>query len=207
ALGLYQLHQRARFSGVLVRLVMAIALAEVALAFLFYALPSLSVGRGVTLLIGGFSLGGLALTRYLFLKLVDEEMFKRRLLVWGAGQRATSISQRLRRRTDQRGFRIVGYIRTPGDAPGVASALSVQAAPELMRIAIRHKIEEIVIAMDDRRQGFPTAELLECRLRGIHVTDVLTFIERESGRVSVDLVHPSWLIFSHGFRCDFFRLA
>jgi sugar transferase (PEP-CTERM system associated) len=60
--------------------------------------------------------------------------------------------------------------------------------------------------MDDRRGGFPTEELLECRLRGIRVTDLLTFLERESGRVSVELMHPSWLIFSSGFRSDFVRL-
>ena len=207
ALGLYRLHHRARFAGVLVRLLMAIALAEVALALIFYALPSLFVGRGVMLLIGGFAFWGFGLTRFLFTNLVDEEIFKRRVLVWGSGQRAATIGKRLRRRSDQRGFRIVAYIRTPGDAYGVEGALSVHATPELLRIALRHKVEEIVIAMDDRRSGFPTAELLECRLRGIQVTELLTFIERESGRVSVELVHPSWLIFAHGFRCDFFRLA
>jgi sugar transferase (PEP-CTERM system associated) len=207
ALGLYQLHQRARFTGVLVRLLMAIGLAEASLALVFYLLPPLFVGRGVTFLVGGFAFFGLALTRFLFVNLVDEEIFKRRVLIWGAGERAASIGKRLRRRSDQRGFRIVAYIRTPGDAFGVDGALSVNATPELLRIALRHKIEEIVVAMDDRRSGFPTAELLECRLRGIRVTELLTFLERESGRVGVELVHPSWLIFSNGFRCDFFRLA
>ena len=206
ALGLYQLHQRARFNGVLVRLLLALVLAEAILALVFYAVPGLFVGRGVDVLFAGFAFGGLVLTRFAFLELVDEEMFKRRILVWGAGRRAAFIGRRLRRKADQRGFRIVTYLRAPGDDFAVPHAQSVHASA-LLRLAVRHRVEEIVVAMDDRRSGFPAAELLDCRLRGMRVTDLVTFLERESGRVSVELMHPSWLIFSSGFRCDFFRLA
>jgi sugar transferase (PEP-CTERM system associated) len=207
ALGLYQLRHRSNFTGVVVRLALAILLAEAALALVFYVAPSMYVGRGVTVLIGGFAFIGLAITRYVFLRLVDEEIFKRRVLVWGAGKRAAYIARRLRRRTDQRGFRIVSYVRAPGDGEQVAHARSVEKPGDLVRLALRQRVEEIVVAMDDRRAGFPTAELLECRLRGIQVSDIVTFLERESGRVSVDLMHPSWLIFSNGFRSDFLRLA
>ena len=207
ALGLYQLRHRSSFTGVLVRLALAILLAEAALALVFYVAPSMYVGRGVTLLTGGFAFAGLAITRYLFLRLVDEEIFKRRVLVWGAGKRAAYIARRLRRRTDQRGFRIVSYVRAPGDGDHVRSAQAAGEPGDLVRLALRHRVEEIVVAMDDRRAGFPTAELLECRMRGIQVSDIVTFLERESGRVSVDLMHPSWLIFSNGFRSDLVRLA
>jgi sugar transferase (PEP-CTERM system associated) len=207
ALGLYQLRQRARFTGVLVRLLMALLLANLALAAIFYMAPSLFVGRGVMVFTGGFALVGLALTRFIFLRMVDEDIFKRRVLVWGAGKRAGFISKRLRRKTDQRGFRIIGYVPVPGDRADPPAGQLLHAEGDLVRLAVRHRIEEIVVAMDDRRSGFPTEQLLQCRLRGIHVIDILTFLERESGRVSVELMHPSWLIFSHGFRCDFFRLA
>jgi sugar transferase (PEP-CTERM system associated) len=207
ALGLYQLRHRASFNGVLVRVGLAIALAQVTLALLFYLAPPLLVGRGITLLIGIFAFAGLALTRFIFLRLVDEEFFKRRVLVWGAGIRAASIETRLRRRTDRRGFRVVAYVRAPGDSDNGPHDKAVAAPGALMRLTLRHRVEEIVVAMDDRRAGFPAAELLQCRLRGIYVTDVVTFLERESGRVSVELMHPSWLIFSNGFRCDILRIA
>ena len=207
ALGLYQLRHRTGFTGVLVRLLLALLLAQAALALIFYVAPATFVGRGVTVLVGGFAFVGLALTRYLFLRLVDEEIFKRRVLVWGAGSRAAFIARRLRRRTDQRGFRLVGYVRAPGDGEQVADAQPAGRPGDLLRLALRQRVEEIVVAMDDRRAGFPAAELLQCRLRGIQVSDIVTFLERESGRVSIDLMHPSWLIFSNGFRCDFFRLA
>jgi sugar transferase (PEP-CTERM system associated) len=207
ALGLYQLRHRASFNGALVRVGLAVVLAEIALALIFYLAPSLLVGRGVTLLIGAFAFVGFAFTRSIFLRLVDEEFFKRRVLVWGAGVRAASIERRLRRRTDRRGFRVMGYVQAPGDGEDGPGVKTVHAPGELVRLALQHRVEEIVVAMDDRRAGFPAAELLECRLRGIYVTDIVTFLEKQSGRVSVELTHPSWLIFSDGFRCDIVRVA
>lgn len=207
ALGLYQLRHRARFVGVLGRLLVAIVLGAVALALVFYIVPEVYLGRGVTLFTGAFAFGGLALTRFSFLRLVDEEIFKRRVVVWGAGQRASVIVRRMRRRTDQRGFRIVSYVRAPGDSGDVAQALPTPPAGQLVRFVLRNKIDEIVVAMDDRRAGFPTADLLACRLLGVHVTDLPAFVERESGRISVELAHPSCLIFSKGFRRNLLRLA
>ncbi len=60
--------------------------------------------------------------------------------------------------------------------------------------------------MDDRRRGFPIPELLECRLAGVDVTELLTFLERETGRVRIDVLNPSWMIFGQGFRRGPLRL-
>ena len=59
--------------------------------------------------------------------------------------------------------------------------------------------DEIVIAMDDRRGNLPSRELLDCKLNGIDVIGLVQFLERESGKIRVDLVSPGWLIFSIGF--------
>jgi hypothetical protein len=72
ALGLYQLRQRVRFTGVFVRLLISMAVAYVGLALIFYAAPNLDVGRAVMGLTGAFALTGLAITRYIFLRAVDE---------------------------------------------------------------------------------------------------------------------------------------
>lgn len=207
SMGLYQLRQRIRFTGVLARLCIAGLMAGGVLGFIFYFWPPVWIGRGVLALAGVFSLAGLALTRFVFLRVVDEDLFKRRVLVWGAGERAATIAARLRRRCDQRGFKIVGYIRAPGDTVRVPENHIMHADGELFRLGVRHRVEEIVVAMDDRRCGFPAADLLECRRRGIAACDVVTFLERESGRISVDLLTPSWLIFSSGFHCDLVRVA
>src|SRR3954471_10140291 len=61
--------------------------------------------------------------------------------------------------------------------------------------------------MEDRRRAFPLDELLECRLDGREVTELVTFLERETGRVRVDVLNPSWMIFANGFRRNRLRLG
>jgi len=207
SMGLYQLRQRVRFSGIVVRLLLAVLFANAALALIYYIAPNMFVGRGLMVLAGLFTFTGLALTRYVFLHLVDEDIFKRRVLVWGAGTRASTIARRLRRRSDRRGFKLIGYLAAPGDSTDVPDEQLIAPDGSLLQLATQHRIEEIVVAPDDRRGRLPTTELLQCRIRGIEVSDILAFFERESGRISVALMHPSWLIFSNGFRSDLVRLT
>lgn len=207
SMGLYQLRQRVRFTGIVVRLLLAALFAQAGLGVLFYLTPALFVGRGLMALAGLFTFTLLTAVRYAFLQLVDEDIFKRRVLVWGAGARAAAIAKRLRRRTDQRGFKLIGYLSAPGDFTNVPDHQIVHQEGGLLQLAMRHRVEEIVVAPDDRRCGLPIAELLQCRIRGIEISDILAFFERESGRVNVELMHPSWLIFSKGFRCDVVRLT
>jgi sugar transferase (PEP-CTERM system associated) len=75
----------------------------------------------------------------------------------------------------------------------------------LSSLAMAHAVDEIVIAMDDRRQQFPLKELLDCRLNGIEIIELATFLERETGKVYLDVLIPSWMIFSQGFRRDLIR--
>ena len=69
----------------------------------------------------------------------------------------------------------------------------------LADLAKEQEVEEIVVALDNRRRGMPVNALLDCKLAGIAVTEYSTFWERETGRVDLDALHPSWLIFSDGF--------
>jgi sugar transferase (PEP-CTERM system associated) len=207
SMGLYSLRQRAGMAGVIARVLLAILGATAALALAFYAVPELYLGRGVLGFAGAFTLSGLLLVRYGFMRFVDEDVFKRRVLVWGSGERAANIAARLRRRADQRGFRVVGYVKSPGEVPQVPAEQVIENEPHLMRNILRNRVAEVVVAMDDRRNGFPHALLRECRLSGIAVRDIVTFLEHESGRVNVDLAQPSWLIFSDGFRSGFVRIA
>ena len=135
-----------------------------------------------------------------FLRLVDESLFKRRILVLGAGKRAEQFLK-LRRMADQRGFKLVRYLSMPGDKPAQLPEKKVRPLPDNLYDYVReHRIDEIVIALDDRRGMLPIRDLLECRLDGIDVTDVLNFLERETGKINLELVRPSWLIFENGFR-------
>src|SRR5262249_18823965 len=148
---------------------------------------------------------GLIIARYAFTHIVDDAVFKRRVLVYGCGQRAASIAK-LRRRTDRRGFVVLGYAQPEGEDVLVPADQMIPKGNGLQKICEEQDVDEVVVAMDDRRRAFPILELLECRLAGLEVTELLTFLERETGRVRVDVLNPSWMIFGEGFRRDPLRL-
>jgi sugar transferase (PEP-CTERM system associated) len=136
---------------------------------------------------------------------LDDDMFKRHVLVYGAGVNAARILQ-LRRRSDRRGFKVVGYVPPQNEERVVPPELFLVSDQSLRELAQIHQIDEIVVAMDDRRQQFPLRELLDARLAGISIIDLATFLERETGRVYLDILFPSWIIFGDGFRRDSLRL-
>jgi len=141
------------------------------------------------------------------LSVLDQDNLKRRVLVLGTGVRAEKIASRMRRRYDQRGFLIVGYLpfeQTPDRVSQHGGSILSLDEP-LTALTARLQVDEIVVALDERRRnrenssGLPLEELLECRLSGIEVCDVQAFIEREAGKLDIELLQPSWIVFSDGF--------
>jgi sugar transferase (PEP-CTERM system associated) len=200
SVGLFSARQRARFRGVVLRLAIATAMGGLLAAALLSWLPPhtpVGVAAGWAALVGFL---GIAASRFVLRGFLDSAVFKRRVLVYGAGNMAESLVN-LRRRSDRRGFEIVGFVRVNGESAAGIEALSV-TPNGLLSLCQRQRVDEIVVAMDDRRQSFPLSELLDCRLSGIDVTELVSFLERETGRVRIDVLNPSWMIFGRGFRRD-----
>lgn len=204
SMGLYQFHQRIDGLEIVSRVLVGIALGSVAIAVVYFMFPSMSLGFGIWSLSMLVALGPVLLMRYLFLVNVDENIFRRNILILGAGERAAGIAA-LRRRADRRGFKIVGTIAANGDQVAVDPAMIIQLDKPLLDIARDHKVDDIVIALDEKRGTLPIRDLLICKLHGIDVLDLLEFLERESGKIRADLVSPGWLIFSSGFRVSALR--
>jgi sugar transferase (PEP-CTERM system associated) len=207
AMGLYQRHRREGSFGTLARMVIGFAAGATGLVVVYYAFPDAYFGRGVL----GLSLGvGFLLSliaRAGFHRLISEETLRRRVLVLGSGRRAETITRRMRRRIDQRGAQVLGFVQMPGDeASEVPRDRVLKFDMPLVEYAREHRIDEIVVGPDDRRGGLPMGELLACRLAGIDVIDLPGFFERETGKVKLDLVAPSWLVFSDGFKSSVMRL-
>ena len=201
AFGLYSPRQRARLAGLALRVGMALGTGLAITATLFYLVPALWMGRGVVTLAAIGGLCGVTISRAIFSQLVDEEVFKRRVLVYGAGQSAAAIAG-LRRRADRRGFHLAGFVPANPQERAVTLDRIEAVGKSLVQLCRELEVTEVVVAMDDRRSGFPIAELLQCRLAGLDVTELLTFLERETGRVRIDVLNPSWMIFGPGFRRD-----
>jgi sugar transferase (PEP-CTERM system associated) len=199
ALGLYQTHLRESWFGVLARQAVGFALGWIALVVLYYIVPEARIGRGILALALVIAFVAVAAFRTLAMRLVDFDALKRRVLVFGAGERAALIPQTMRRRSDRRGFSIVGYVPESSAPIAVPANRVVSLDVPLHVYAKQHHINEIVVGPDERRGSLRMEELLECKQLGILVTDLATFFERESGKVKLSLAEPSWLVFSPGF--------
>jgi len=199
AMGLYQFHQRVYYHEVIVRIVVGVAIGSAVLAAAYYFFPTFNLEPRIAATAVCSSLGFLLLLRYFFLRHVDENVFRRRTLIYGAGEKAGAIFD-LRRSADRRGFKVVGTIPAPGDTHRNERVSALVTHKTVSEVAFETDADEIVIAMDDRRGNLPIRELLDAKLRGIDVIDLLEFLERETGKIEVDLVNPGYLIFSPGFR-------
>lgn len=199
AMGLYQFHQRLYFREAVIRVLVGLAFACLALAILFYAFPTLLIARDIASIAFAYAFVLMLIVRLCFVRTVDEHIFRRATMVYGAGDRAASITA-IRRRADRRGFKVIARVAALGDTiVGDQNVLRTNGE-SITDIAIEKGADEIVIAMDDRRGNLPVRELLDARLAGIDVIDLLEFLERETGKIRIDLVSPGWLIFSPGFR-------
>jgi sugar transferase (PEP-CTERM system associated) len=206
ALGLYSKRRRDRLSGTMLRVTLGVCAGAgiarfVAIFWTDVWFPTPMLGGSVTM-----ACALLLLTRVAGQRLMDGNTFKRRILVLGSGRFAARILH-LRRRADQWGFKIVGFVAVEGDETSVPTGSIVNLNGSMIEFARLNRIDEIVIAIDDRRRNYPLRELLNCRLEGIEIIELATFLERETGKVFLDVVSPSWIILGGGFRCNWVRRA
>ncbi len=199
AMGLYQVRIEG-YSYVMVRIIMGFLIGGVGLTVIATAFSLFKVDMVSTSVIIVLSFVAVSVIRFVFLSTVDTGFLKRRVLVYGAGQKADSILNRFQNKIDQRGFSVVGFVHTEGDPDASVNKRVLHLDKPLCEFARELEVDEIVDAVDDRRNKLPLRELLDCKVAGINVVNLLTLFERESGYVNVKLLDPSWIIFSDGFK-------
>lgn len=179
------------------RLLVAVSLGIIALSVVYFLLPGRTLWRSNLFYAMFFGMGFLVLIRLLLGGLLGTSAFRRRVLVLGAGARADRL-RKLGERPES-GFAIVGYVGMSSAAPVVEEAIHRDAINNLTRYVDNLGVSEVVLALEERRNALPLKDLLRIKTTGVHVNDFSTFMERETGRVDLDTVNPSWLIFSDGF--------
>jgi sugar transferase (PEP-CTERM system associated) len=175
-----------------------VALALSAVGFLF---PDLMPGNGSAL--RGFTILTFTLFcwRGAYSWMVKQPFMRERVYVLGTGERAERLVDGLRRRSSL-GIEVVGWT---GNIEGELTRESV--ASNLLDIARVRSLHRVIVAMPDRRGTLPVEELLGLRLGGVRVEEATSWLERISGRIEVEQLNPSWLIFAEGFRFSiWFRL-
>lgn len=202
AVGLYNPRIRERLMGVIRRVVISALMAVALLAFIAFITPQTVMLSPIYYWAIALSLAAILLVRFMLARRSQVNLFRWRTVVLGAGKRAQIVSSRMRRSSDRRAFNLVAFVRMPGDAKTeLQGERCIERMPSnLAQWALENNIDELVIGCDERRSELPVQELFECRNSGIKVIDILDFIERETGQIAVNLLYPSWIIYSKGFQ-------
>jgi sugar transferase (PEP-CTERM system associated) len=196
---LYKLDFRIRRVEIASRLFVALAAGATATAAIGFALPILRLGRLAFLHVLGVIALGLLTSRLTWTALGPKRRLNHRVLVLGVGPSAATLPEL--QFSGTRPFTILGFLEDAPDAadrvPGGCDLLG--KTKDLLNLADELRPDLILVALAEMRRALPAEELLECRLRGINVEDFPTFYEKQTGKILVTNLRPSWLIFSSGF--------
>ncbi|MFI0459379.1 MAG: nucleoside-diphosphate sugar epimerase/dehydratase [Candidatus Thiodiazotropha endolucinida] len=200
ALGLYQKGSMASSSGFLLRLILGFLVGGLAMVSLFFTLQLFPLSERSLLTHGLIiSILGVLVARTLFVRVTSDKTLKRRVLVLGVGINADRIEESVKAK-DTVGIVVVGYVNLGDRIELIDEERQVVKDQTLLEISNRLAVDEIVVAVDDRRKKLPNHELLECKIKGIQILDLLTFFEKELSIINIDLLYPSWMLYTDGYR-------
>jgi sugar transferase (PEP-CTERM system associated) len=177
------------------RLLLVLSALSFVLAALIFFFPEIDIGHNV-LAVGVFLLTILLLVwRRIDEWIVAFPLFRQRVYVLGNGMRAKHVEEVVRARRDA-GMQIIEWQeRNDQGEPGTDLAAALRTF-----CAAKPEIDRVIVAMEERRDCMPIRELLELRVRGVVIEDACSLFERLLGRLSLDGLTPSALIFTNGFK-------
>lgn len=198
--GFYQRNIHFTAAQALARAAVALAIVLPLTFFVFGMLPA-DLGNRNALRYAAMIGAGAVVLRRLYVTLWGADPLSRtRILIFGAGPAALAVGATLRA-SDPNAF-IVGYLAGPNEKQVAVERdqLLAGAGQTLTETARRLEVDEIVVALTERRSGsMPLRELLDCKLSGIKVYDIATHFEKTLGQLRIDYVNAGWLIFGNGF--------
>ena len=193
----FDLYDSSRFDAkgeLYFRLFLVPGLLALALGGIGYFFPRLLPGNNASLIGLVILTFGLFGWRMAYGWLVQQPYMQEKVYVLGTGQRAQRLVQGLRQRKDL-GVEVIGW---SGNVDGAITRETTAA--HLMELAGQHRVHRVIVAMPDRRGMIPVHELLQLRLNGVRIEEATSWLEKISGRIEVEQLYPSWLIFADGFR-------
>ncbi len=184
-----------------IRLLQSLGVSSIILAVLYYLFPFLIIGRGIFLI--SLSLMGAIIVswRIVYNHILKTKQLDQRIMIIGSGSLAKSIAGDIVEKMDT-GFKVIGFITENPERVGekLVNPSIIGDQSQILDIATREKVDRIIVALEERRGMFPDVQLLECKMRGIAVEEGIEFYEHLTGRLQVESLRPSFLIFSDGFK-------
>jgi sugar transferase (PEP-CTERM system associated) len=189
-----------------IRLLQAVGFAAIFLAFIYLIIPPAVIGTGIFIISVAFVVLLVVSWRFGYTMVLNRGYFNQKIILIGSTGLIKNIKSEINERKDC-GYHIVAEVpeashrNNPNqDSVSNPGNLCGQKYEGLAEMARTHGIEKIVIALAEKRNNFPANELLKCRVNGIEVIDGNSFYEMLTGKLIVNAINPSWLIFSEGFR-------
>jgi len=195
---LYELSELRRRGAIYIRTLQALGLTSMLLAAIFYAFPQMMLGRGVFLISLLLMLSTMILWRLFVMWLLGHPKLAERVLIIGTSKSAVNIAREALERPEH-GYHIVGFV---GDDPALVGQSLINPTvvglmSDLQDLVSRHHITRVVLAINERRGRMPLGSLIEMKLRdGLAIEEANSFYERLTGKISIETLRPSWLIFS-----------
>lgn len=190
------------------RLLQALGAASLVLAFLFYSFPGLRMGGGIVEL-SIFAIILIILTWRLAVERLNISYGAgERVLLVGSGATVHQLAREMRNRTDLP-LEIIGLVIEDALAgqPSLDGLVELGPLSKLEEIVAEHKPKRLIVALKERRQQLPLPYLLRLRMQGTIIEEASTLYQKLTGKVPVESIHPSSLIFSDGFRQSAFARA
>ena len=188
---------------VIIRMLQAVGTASILIALLYLVLPGLAVADGAFLPAAGVFLLGMFLWRLVFNRVATLQSFGERILIIGTDETARTVARQVLAQRDFP-YQIVGFIDEDARRIGesIVNPRIVGTPADIEELVTTRGIDRIFVGLSDRRGRLPVRELLRAKLSGVRVEDVNTVYERLTGKLMVEDLRPSWLIFSDDFRAS-----
>jgi sugar transferase (PEP-CTERM system associated) len=201
AVGLYDQNLRESVLGTVRRMLVAFALGLMVMSAIFYVFPRTYVGQGVFLATTLIAFAGILIVRLVFTRWSHLGLPRPRVLVLGTGPEALMVQRALLSNRGEEDAALVAFHPVRDTEHKVPEDQILPASLPILDTVVQRGITEVVIAMRERRGGaLPLRALLDCKLQGIKVHELSTFLERELKQVSLESLRASWLLFGDGFR-------
>jgi len=198
---LYNLNALRSNFELIVGLLRSLGVSSIVLAILYYAFPFLIIGRGIFLISIIFVGLAIVVWRIGYNNVLKKRLLEEKVLIIGTGPLARNIAKDILEKADS-GFKIIGFIAEDQGRVGekLVNPSIIGGHPQIVELATREKVSRIIVALEERRGKFPQSELIDCKMKGIPVEEGIEFYEHLTGRLQVENLRPSFLIFSDGFK-------
>jgi sugar transferase (PEP-CTERM system associated) len=201
-LDLYDLRTVSDRRDLFVRIVQALGAASFILAAVYFWFPTMIIGRGVFMMSAFLVLALVIGWRVAFEWLSRRVAPHERLLLVGTGTGAVALAREMFERRQDLGVEIVGFVDpdpsmlgAPVLNPGVIG--TIEDIPSIVRA---RNVDRVVVSLADARGKLPMDKLLEMKLDGVSFAHLASVYEEYTGKIAVENLRPSWLIFSQGFK-------